>query len=366
MPKVSVIIPIYNVEEYIQNCLESIVNQTFKDIEILCVDDASTDKSVNVVTNYMKNDDRIKLIRLSLNSGPGVARNTALAVSEGEYISFIDPDDYVERDYIENLYDTALKYDSDMVFTSNIYTVSYIIIKPYYHNRIKKWKIKFKNAWREGISYFNVNTPEKENTPEYPLVTFWNKIYKSDFLKKNDITISSCRIGEDVEFFYKVLASSPKISYNNDSKYYYVQRKNSSSDNVKNGGVYSNSSLQVFKSVFEYYKKNRAELLKDCNYYNFKSFLHTFDSYKSSNKSEFYKESHELMKSLDVEIDKDKHPFIYYALYVMKTNPNYKYYVKEIENMKKSVYSLAWWIPSLNFREKFIKSMLDSKSRKKF
>lgn len=364
MPKVSVIIAVYNVEEYISNCLDSIINQTFEDIEILCVDDASTDKSVNIISGYMKKDDRVKLIRLSINSGPGVARNTAMHVSEGEYISFIDSDDYVQKDYIEVLYNTAKKYDADMVFTNNIYTVKYIAIKPYYHNRISEWKSKFEKSWNEGVSTFNVNTPEKENTPEYPLGVFWNKIYKNSFLKNNGITISSYRVAEDVEMFYKVLACSPKIAYNNEAKYYYVQRKDSTVNNIGHS-VYKDS-LKVFENIFNFYKEKNANLLKDSSYYNFRSFLFTFDNYKSSDKDNFYKEAHELMKSLDAEIDKEKYPFISYALHIMKTYPNYADYDKKIDKVKNGVYSLAWWIPSLDMREKFKKSMLDSKARKNY
>lgn len=364
MPKVSIIIPIYNVEEYISNCLDSVINQTFEDIEILCIDDASTDKSVNIIFNYMKKDDRIKLIRLSINSGPGVARNTAMHVSGCEYISFIDSDDYIEKDYIELLYNTAKKYDADMVFTNNIYSVKYITVKPYYHNRIKEWKKEFQSSWKEGISNFDVRAFEKETTPEYPLGVFWNKLYKNSFLKNNSIEISPYRIAEDVEMFYKVLACSPKIAYNNEARYYYVERKESLVRSIGHTDAAHKDALKVFENIFRYYKEKNENLLNDSNYYNFKSFLFTFDNYKASDKEVFYKESHELMKSLDAEIDKTKYPFMSYALHIMKTCPNYSDYVKKVEKVKDGVYSLAWWIPSLGMREKFKKSMLDSKARK--
>ena len=194
MPKVSVILPIYNVEKYLRKCLDSVVNQTLKDIEIICINDCSADNCENIILEYAKKDGRIKLINHLENQGLGYARNTGLINSNCDYISFIDSDDFISIDYIEYLYNTAIKYDADIVFTDNIYTVNEakLYIKPYYHNRINIWKKKFKKneTWKEGISDFNVNTPEKENTPEYPLVVAWNKLYKRNFLIQKNLLYS--------------------------------------------------------------------------------------------------------------------------------------------------------------------------------
>lgn len=121
MIKISVIIPVYNVEEYLKECLDSVINQTLKEIEIICIDDCSTDSSYSILEEYAKKDSRIVLIKNKENMGVGYNRNIGIKEAKGEYIGFIDSDDYISEDYYENLYNTAKKYNSDVVNTLNIY-----------------------------------------------------------------------------------------------------------------------------------------------------------------------------------------------------------------------------------------------------
>ena len=127
MIKVSVIVPIYNVENYLKKCLDSIINQTLKDIEIICINDCSTDSSKDIVLEYIQKDKRIKLINHEENQGLGFARNTGFDNSSAEYISFIDSDDFISNDYIEHLYDTAVKYNADIVFTNNMKVLVFLM-----------------------------------------------------------------------------------------------------------------------------------------------------------------------------------------------------------------------------------------------
>lgn len=115
MPKVSVIIPIYNVEDYIEECLDSVVNQTLEDIEIICINDGSTDNTLDILERYANNDNRIKLISQS-NSGLSASRNVGLDHATGEYICFLDSDDYFELEALEELYDIAHKKRLDFAF----------------------------------------------------------------------------------------------------------------------------------------------------------------------------------------------------------------------------------------------------------
>ena len=366
MIKVSVVLPIYNVEKYLPKCLDSIINQTLKDIEIICVNDCSTDSCENIIKDYNKKDDRIKLINHDENQGLGFARNTGFNNSNADYVAFIDSDDFVSNDYIEHLYNTAKKYDADIVFTDNIYTVneSKGYIKPYYHNRLEKWKKDFKDKYLEGISNFDVSAIEKENTPEYPLAVAWNKLYKKSFLKEKKLLYTKVRLAEDVDMFYRILANNPKMYYNHNSKYYYLQRSTSLAGSVHTAKKIPIAILEVFENVFNYYKENKKELLIECNYYNFLSLMHTFNNYKADNKNEFYKKCHELMKKLDVEIDRDKHAFYAYSVYIMKTYDDYNIYLENIESIKKKVFDIAWWIPSITLREKYKKINLDKLANK--
>lgn len=224
MIKVSVIVPVYNVEDYLIECLTSIINQTLKEIEIICIDDCGTDNSINILKEYAKKDDRIRIISHKENKGLGPARNTGIKESKGEYISFIDSDDYISRDYLENLYNTIIKYDTDIVSTINIKRVVGEAISLYSIN-INKYlsifqKIFNKNHF-EGISNANIKD-EKENTKNYPFVVAWNKLYKRSFLLDNDLFFMDIKKGsEDEDFYQRLLLNSPSISYNHKSIYYY-------------------------------------------------------------------------------------------------------------------------------------------------
>ena len=103
MPKISVIIPVYNTEKYLEQCLESVINQTYKDLEIICVNDASTDNSFDVINEYSKKDSRIKYINFETNKGVSAARNVGLEAATGDYICFIDSDDWIEQTQTETM-----------------------------------------------------------------------------------------------------------------------------------------------------------------------------------------------------------------------------------------------------------------------
>ena len=117
LPKVSVIVPVYNVEKYLSDCLDSLIKQTLKDIEIICVDDGSTDNSHKILLEYARKDDRILVLQQE-NSKQGTARNKGLEIAKGEYIGFVDSDDWVDEDFYEKLYIAAIEKDSDIATSS--------------------------------------------------------------------------------------------------------------------------------------------------------------------------------------------------------------------------------------------------------
>ena len=121
MIKVSVIVPVYNTEEYLEKCLNSLINQTLKEIEIICVNDGSTDNSGKILKQYAKRYPQVKVIEQQ-NLKQGAARNNGVKTATGEYIGYVDSDDWVDLDYFEKLYNTAKKYDSDIALATNIRT----------------------------------------------------------------------------------------------------------------------------------------------------------------------------------------------------------------------------------------------------
>ncbi|WP_288695302.1 glycosyltransferase family 2 protein [uncultured Brachyspira sp.] len=266
MIKISVIVPVYNVEDYLKECLDSIINQTLKEIEILCIDDCGTDNSIDILKEYAKKDDRIRIISHKENKGLGPARNTGIKESKGEYISFIDSDDYISRDYLENLYNTIIKYDTDIVSTINIKRVVGEAISLYSIN-INKYlsifqKIFNKNHF-EGISNANIKD-EKENTKNYPFVVAWNKLYKRSFLLDNDLFFMDIKKGsEDEDFYQRLLLNSPSISYNHKSIYYYRERNYSLTEKYCSDPNFIINNISLMQNSINYCKEKTPDLLND-------------------------------------------------------------------------------------------------------
>ena len=202
MVKVSVIVPCYNVEKYLSECLDSIVNQTLKDIEIICIDDGSTDKTNQIINSYLQKDSRIKLISQK-NSGLSASRNLGIEKSKGEYISFIDADDYMELTSLEKSYDISKKYDLDMLIFKLInFDENYVKSEDEYFN-MKFLKDKF------GDKVFNF---KDVGSDMYTIsVTAPGKLFKADLIK--DIRFPEGVIFEDNPFFIRVMFKAKRVFF---------------------------------------------------------------------------------------------------------------------------------------------------------
>ena len=362
MIKVSVIIPVYNVYEYIQKCLDSILAQTLHEIEIICVDDYSTDNSKSVILDYIKKDSRIKLIEHETNKGVSQSRNDGIDSASSKYIAFIDADDYVSENYLEELYNLATEYNADIVFTNNIISVK----EDKYHypnfNRVEKWK---KNEPLSGLSHFNIKSKDDPDNIECISINIW-KLWNTDFLKKHNLKYIKSNIAEDCNLIYKALANCPIIAYNHNATYYYIQRDSSLISNLQNKSDIPYGILDVFKDIFLYYKENNQEFLIYSNYWNFRSLLYTYDNYKGSNKNEFYLKIHSMLAELNVNIENnDNMNFLSYQCNLMKTEKSYEIYSKKIEEKKRLVNMVAWFIPTFSLRVKFREYSLNYLSKNK-
>lgn len=225
MPKVSVIIPFYNVEGYIEQCLNSVVNQTLKDIEILLVNDASDDKSVSIVNKFAQEDSRIRIINLPERKGQGYARNRAMEVALGEYIGFVDSDDFVKPEMFEKLYNTAKSSNLDIAMCQ---AVEYDDVTGRYINS-DYYSL-------EPLSIFEDKIFEPKDTKEYVLdinVALWNKIYRNEYLKKTGEKFPEGFIYEDLPFFFGTYLPAKKIQIVWEKLYVYrVRAKNSTMQQV--------------------------------------------------------------------------------------------------------------------------------------
>lgn len=208
MSKVSVIVPVYNVEKLLARCLDSLVSQTLKDIEIICVNDGSVDNSLDVLRKYAQQDSRIVVVSQE-NLGPSAARNRGMQIATGEYIGFVDGDDWIDLNFFEKLYNSAKKYDADIACAS--------VVRKFKSGR-KRQKVLIE---KEEL----IVSPSKKfkitGTPHFSYV--WNKIYRRTALLRRKIMFKNGVFFEDIDFtiralyYLQRLVTVPKISY-----YYWV------------------------------------------------------------------------------------------------------------------------------------------------
>ncbi|MDY3060767.1 glycosyltransferase [Fusobacterium sp.] len=242
---ISVIVPVYNIEKYLPRCIDSILDQTYKNWEAIFINDGSTDNSLKILEEYKKRDERIKIIDKK-NAGSGAARNDGIETSKGKYIAFLDSDDWYEEDFLEKLYNNLIENSSD---------VSMCNPKMTYDNINKNKKIN---------TYF-FNEIELNKTPEkilgiLAMPVVWNKLYKKDIIVKNRIKFPNYSFCEDVEFLYKTFLYANKVSKIEDDLYNYYQREDSETKKIKEESI--EQVYKVIKNIENYVKENFIEKLE--------------------------------------------------------------------------------------------------------
>ena len=230
MIKVSIIVPFYNVENYIEKCLQSLVNQTLEDIEILLVNDGSQDTSEVIAKQFAEKYPN-KIIYLEKeNGGLSDARNYAIPYAKGQYIAFLDSDDYVETNMYEEMYNKAQKEDLDYIECDFL------------------WEYPDKTLESKGKQYSN-----KKEMFIHTRVVAWNKLIKREIVQNHHLEFPKGYRYEDVEFFYKLLPFIHHYGIVQKPLIHYVQRENSIS-NVQNART--KEIIDVLGHVIEYYKEN--------------------------------------------------------------------------------------------------------------
>lgn len=205
---ISVIVPIYNVEKYLSKCVDSIINQTYNNLEIILVDDGSPDNCPKICDEYAKKDDRIKVIHKE-NGGLSDARNAGMKIATGEYISFIDSDDYISNNFIETLY-SAMKAENSDIIECDIVRFEEGT-EPYFEN---------------GKGEINSFTTEKALSLLIAENKFhqyvWNKLYKAEFVL--NIQFTKGKLNEDEFWTYRIFGQAEKVTKINKPMYFYLQR----------------------------------------------------------------------------------------------------------------------------------------------
>ena len=241
--KISIIVPAYNVENYIDKCLLSIRNQTLKDIEIIVVNDGSTDNTANIIEQHAKRDDRIIYIQNNIPSGnPGTPRNQAIQIAKGEYIGFVDSDDWIESNMMEELYKKTNIDKYDIVVSGGYFEEhkdgTTKLIRTYNENLINK---------KDLLSLFTL-------TIKPPLI--WNKIWNKEFILKNNITFPNTKTSVDVVFTFNAFFMSKKIGFITDNFYHYIIEREGSTVSNRRKGRTAFEILKANMKIYEYVLDN--------------------------------------------------------------------------------------------------------------
>ncbi len=326
MTKVSVIVPVYNVEKYLSKCLDSLVNQTLRDLEIICINDGSTDNSLKILRQYASNDSRIIVIDQK-NSGTGSARNRGLKVAKGEYIAFADPDDWLELNAFEELYKKAKELNAQILMFD--------------YNIASDKKTKYRCQADVLKEKFNFDLCEKKYLDKNDIKKFfcdisvyvWCKIYQKQFLDEHKIYFPEVYFSEDHFFTWLCLYNAEKIYYMNKSFYYYYMRLTSAVNSYFDP-TYSVFDVTISMKKFIYEKMPEfTERIEDLCYYNFVHLYNAMPFYAFFKRRKFLKKYYEYFgkekySNLIKKLDESKKPF-YREIFSVQ-NKFYTFKVKEI------------------------------------
>ena len=275
MYKVSILIPIYNVEKYLHQCLDSVVNQTLEDIEIICINDGSTDNSPAIINEFADKDDRIKVINKP-NTGYGHSMNQGLKMAQGEYIGIVESDDFADLNMFETLYNKAKKVDAEVI-KSNYW-----------------WQTGDNSLFNEYLAketYEKIYSPRKENPHIFACSpNIWSGIYKRKFLIENDINFNETPGAsyQDIGFIFKILSCVERLFLFKDAFLHYRRDNPNASVRSKKKAYCTFDELNEIKRFLS----NRSELFKPCIYMlsvlKYKEFESNFNRIDDSFKFGFF------------------------------------------------------------------------------
>lgn len=230
-PKISIIVPIFNVENYLSRCLESLLNQQFKAVEIICINDGSTDQSGSILNDYKNKHHEIIVVQKH-NNGVSDARNDGLRIAQGDYIGFVDPDDWIHPFMYDELYQTAVRENADIVMCSYVREFGT-------HSNVKKFDmppfISYKGSELKSVLLKRLIGPtDKEAASPENLDswgTVWSKLYKADLIKKQEVFFTDLKLigsNEDTLFNINAVYNAESFVFINKPLYHYWRSNESS------------------------------------------------------------------------------------------------------------------------------------------
>jgi len=248
---ISIIVPVYNAEKYLKQCVDSLINQTYNNLEIILLDDGSTDNSPALCDEYAKNDNRIKVVHKS-NSGVSDTRNKGIEIALGEYIGFVDSDDWLEPDAYEFLLNNAITYGADISACGAMCQ----------KDDLSFFKID-EECWSTPTLFEGKNKVNFILDSYYTSYVIWNKIYKAEIIKNIKMD-TSMKIAEDSVFLYNCVKGCKKIVVENSPKYYY---RYSSSSAIHTLGDRDNDRFKYMDIVYNEEMKTKENISKFANFY---------------------------------------------------------------------------------------------------
>lgn len=263
MPIITVVLPVYNVEKYLEKCVDSIVNQTFKDIEILLINDGSTDSSGNLCDRFAARDNRIKVYHRD-NAGPSATRNFGIDLATGEYICFVDSDDFLDPTALEYMYNTITHHNADMVMCGFYFDIErngdIVYSSPVNtESRIISSREEFLDVLIEVKS-------------KHLIDSCCNKLYRLSSIKNSKVKMPEGELYEDTEFNFKLLPFLEKIIISDKCFYHYLQRDLSITKSFQPLKIEYLTAR--YNTIYEYissFNSIRKDLVEFNNYYYVKS-----------------------------------------------------------------------------------------------
>lgn len=283
MPEITVIVPVYNVEKYLGKCLDSILSQSFSNIEIICVNDGSTDNSRKILQDYKNKDSRI-IILDKKNGGLSSARNAGLNIARGKYISFVDSDDWIENDMLELMYSSMENLNTD------------ISICQVHQFDESKQKIDDSNPYYT-LEYFNSSFDNRSfsylETKSFIMdvcVMAWNKLYRRSFLDSLNARFPDGKIFEDGPFFFSIFFNTKKV--NIVRKFLYNYRINRKGSIIEKGGRQFLDIIDVVELMFDNVKKlseEDSDIIEQFCKKKVEDFIYRFENIEPKYKKAFAK-----------------------------------------------------------------------------
>ena len=242
MPELSVVIPVYNSEKYLTKALDSVINQTFKDFEVLCVNDKSTDNSLKILEEFAKNDNRIKVINNEKNIGAALSRNVGIDNAKGEYIYFLDADDYIDEKYLECMIDKIEQEKCDIIL--NLAVINETNGNSTAYNHPSMPKINPNGEYLDKITTIH-------DAPCF----IWARMYRKSFLDKNNLRLLSSH-ADDVVFNTITTICTEKTFVFNGEKYHYTVNTNGMTGQAKELNEKDLNHIKAHSMIYDYLKEH--------------------------------------------------------------------------------------------------------------